>query len=155
MDKLEQFKQKMLKKYARLPKMDATRCEKACQSGACKFECCTVSGCSPKEMRLINKYIKKNKLALPLTKNMIGTGYIMPSFLPSSTDTITNEDILNFVKGKTKTPKCAYLGEKGCQIYEVRPAICRLFGAIKQMPCDKFPEEAESSVPAKDLLINF
>jgi len=154
MDKFEQLKQKMLKKYERLPKMDATRCEKACLSGACKFECCTVSGCSPKEMRLINKYIKKNRLSLPLTQNMIGTGYIMPSVRENG-EIIDDKGIVEFVKGTIKAPKCAYLGEKGCRIYEVRPAICRLFGAIKQMPCDKFPEEAESNMPASELLKNF
>ncbi len=154
MDKFENLKQKMLKKYERLPKMLGTSCEEACASKKCNFECCTVSGCSPKEVRLINKYIKKNNLALPLTQNMIGSGYIMPS-VQENGELIDDKAIVEFVKGTIKAPKCAYLGEKGCRIYEVRPAICRLFGAIKQMPCDKFPEEAESDMPASELLKNF
>ncbi len=154
MDKFENLKQKMLKKYERLPKMQGEDCAGACASGKCKFYCCTVSGCSPKETRLINKYIKKNKLGLPLTTQQIGSGCIMPSVRENG-ELIDDESIVEFVKGSIKPPKCAYLGEKGCRIYEVRPAICRLFGAIKQMPCDKFPEKAESDMPAKDLLINF
>lgn len=153
MDKYEHLKQKMFRKYSRFPKMAGNNCEKACASGKCKFECCTVSGCSEKERRLINKYIKRNKLELPLTNEVINKGYIMPS-IKEKGGFIDNTDIDDFVEGKIKNQICAYLGDKGCKIYEVRPAICRLFGAIKQMPCEHFPEEAKSDLPAREALIN-
>jgi len=155
-DKFENFKAKMFKKYERLPKMDATKCEQACRSGKCDFKCCTVSGCSDKEARFINKFIKKNKLDLPKTEMYIGDGYFIPSIKDGKLMSL--EDIVRFSTDKKEwknSPKCAYLGEKGCLIYEARPAICRLFGSIKQMPCELFPEEAKSDLPAKDLTNNF
>ena len=30
---------------------------------------------------------------------------------------------------------CPYLGENGCQVYEERPLICRLFGTTPSLPC--------------------
>ncbi|MEH6823206.1 MAG: YkgJ family cysteine cluster protein [Motiliproteus sp.] len=30
---------------------------------------------------------------------------------------------------------CPYLGDKGCQVYEERPLICRLFGTTANLPC--------------------
>ena len=30
---------------------------------------------------------------------------------------------------------CVYLGPNGCEVYEERPLICRLFGATPRMPC--------------------
>jgi Fe-S-cluster containining protein len=30
---------------------------------------------------------------------------------------------------------CPYLGENGCEVYEERPLICRLFGTIESLPC--------------------
>lgn len=30
---------------------------------------------------------------------------------------------------------CPYLGEKGCEVYEERPLICRLFGTTPKLPC--------------------
>ncbi len=30
---------------------------------------------------------------------------------------------------------CPYLGCKGCEVYEERPLICRLFGTTKSLPC--------------------
>jgi len=30
---------------------------------------------------------------------------------------------------------CPYLGENGCEVYEERPLICRLFGTTKNLPC--------------------
>ncbi|SHE20506.1 YkgJ family cysteine cluster protein [methanotrophic endosymbiont of Bathymodiolus puteoserpentis (Logatchev)] len=30
---------------------------------------------------------------------------------------------------------CPYLGEHGCEVYEERPLICRLFGTTKSLPC--------------------
>lgn len=31
---------------------------------------------------------------------------------------------------------CGYLSEGKCSIYEVRPAICRLFGVTEKLPCE-------------------
>jgi len=38
---------------------------------------------------------------------------------------------------------CAYLGENGCEVYEERPLICRLFGTTESLPCphQKRPEK--------------
>lgn len=30
---------------------------------------------------------------------------------------------------------CPYLGEKGCEVYDDRPLICRLFGTTPRLPC--------------------
>jgi len=30
---------------------------------------------------------------------------------------------------------CVHLGPNGCNVYEERPLICRLFGTTKRMPC--------------------
>jgi hypothetical protein len=38
---------------------------------------------------------------------------------------------------------CVYLGENGCEVYDERPLICRLFGTTPNMPCpnEQRPEE--------------
>jgi Fe-S-cluster containining protein len=38
---------------------------------------------------------------------------------------------------------CPYLGENGCEVYDERPLICRLFGTTPRMPCpnNRAPEE--------------
>ena len=30
---------------------------------------------------------------------------------------------------------CPYIGENGCDIYEHRPIVCRMFGVVKKMQC--------------------
>ncbi|WP_076718996.1 YkgJ family cysteine cluster protein [Motiliproteus sp. MSK22-1] len=30
---------------------------------------------------------------------------------------------------------CPYLGENGCEVYQERPLICRLFGTTASLPC--------------------
>lgn len=30
---------------------------------------------------------------------------------------------------------CPYIGKSGCDIYEDRPILCRLFGTVKKMEC--------------------
>lgn len=30
---------------------------------------------------------------------------------------------------------CPYLGKQGCEVYDERPLICRLFGTTPRMPC--------------------
>ena len=30
---------------------------------------------------------------------------------------------------------CPYLGEQGCEVYDERPLICRLFGTTPRLPC--------------------
>lgn len=110
--------------YQSLPTMKKSRCHELCMSGKCKFECCTITGCSAKERKNINNFIRENNLQLPfVTAMLMNRGYTLPFNNPEA-------------------PKCAYIGENGCRIYEVRPAICRLFGAVKQMPCEFQPEQA-------------
>jgi hypothetical protein len=38
---------------------------------------------------------------------------------------------------------CPHLGEQGCQVYEERPLICRLFGTTPRLACPngRWPEE--------------
>lgn len=122
------------KVYDTLPKVTGNVCQKKCESGECKFECCSITGCSNKEKHLINKYINKFDLDLPyVTCNDSHNNFILPA---TGMDT---KDINKI--------KCAYIGDKGCKIYEVRPAICRLFGACKQMMCTYFPDQAKEDYP--------
>jgi uncharacterized protein len=32
---------------------------------------------------------------------------------------------------------CPHLGENGCEVYEERPLICRLFGTTPSLPCPR------------------
>lgn len=123
--------------YKKLPKMKPGVCEQACYSGKCNFECCTVTGCSTKEKHLINRTILKENLNLPFVNNQYDPGYVLPNSLG-----VRN---IQEAIGATKKLVCSYLTSKGCAIYEIRPLICRLFGACKEMPCIHF----------KDLLIEF
>lgn len=35
-----------------------------------------------------------------------------------------------------ETGKCGYLNDRGrCDVYEVRPLVCRVFGASQKLPC--------------------
>jgi len=38
---------------------------------------------------------------------------------------------------------CPYLGKHGCEVYDERPLICRLFGTTPRMPCpnNQAPEQ--------------
>jgi len=38
-------------------------------------------------------------------------------------------------KRKATSLTCPYVGEKGCDIYEERPLMCRLFGAVEDLKC--------------------
>ncbi len=78
----------------------------------------------------------------------------MNYILPNSAN-FKNMSMKEFSSKSGRGIKCSYLTEKGCGIYEVRPAICRLFGAIKQMSCSYFPEEAKTDMPANEVLVNF
>jgi len=135
---------KSLKKiYEQLPSMTPGKCDGACKSGQCKFECCTISGCSAREARAINWHIIIHRLKLPLMKKK----QRLPDgsyFLPNDYDPLVYYD-------NEKTIKCAYLTDKGCAIYPVRPGICRLFGTCKEMVCTHFPEEATRTFPFANL----
>lgn len=110
-------------------------------NGQCT-ECCTVSFCSNRERHLINKFIKHNNLDIPYIGEMsMGWGYVLPN----------TKDAIRFSK-ETPDVKCSYLVENKCAIYEVRPAICRMHGACKQMPCSYFPEEAKGDMPFEKLV---
>lgn len=43
--------------------------------------------------------------------------------------------------------KCGFLRDGQCSIYEVRPWVCRAFGVVRQMPCSRFPQEAQLDMP--------
>lgn len=153
MDKFLKLKEKMDRRYDRLPAMDGEKCSKACQSGKCKFECCTITGCTEKEKRLINKFIARNGLEFPLIKATLEMNYILPNNL--NIESMSVDEFTKLALKKKWDVKCSYLTEKGCGIYEVRPAICRMFGAIKQMSCPHFPEEAKEDMPANEIMVNF
>ncbi|UZE96398.1 YkgJ family cysteine cluster protein [Alkalimarinus alittae] len=56
------------------------------------------------------------------------------SRLPIKTDAEHDAALENF--------DCVHLGPNGCEVYEERPLICRLFGTTPRMPCpnDRRPE---------------
>ena len=41
---------------------------------------------------------------------------------------------------------------KRCRVYSVRPAACRMFGVVQEMPCPFFPEAVRMSLPAKQAI---
>ena len=47
--------------------------------------------------------------------------------LPIKTDKEHEEALAEF--------NCVYLGENGCEVYDERPLICRLFGTTPNLPC--------------------
>lgn len=34
-----------------------------------------------------------------------------------------------------ETLNCPHLGPQGCQVYDQRPILCRLFGTVESLPC--------------------
>ena len=120
--------------YKKVPKFDSFDCKKQCESGKCKFECCTCSGCTNVEAVLINAHIKNNKLDLPLITSKGSIGYM----LPNSNGVTNAKRLFEGEEGfkDVTTSRCLYLGRTGCKIYNQRPMICRLFGLTKLMPCE-------------------
>jgi Fe-S-cluster containining protein len=128
------LKENLQKIYDGLPKMTPGKCAELCKSGKCKNECCRKSACSRQEKHLINRFLARSHLNLPFVNEIYFYGYLLPH------------------TGTQEEPKCAYLKDGVCAIYEVRPALCRLFGAIKEMSCSHFPEEAKIDMPPSDLV---
>ncbi len=48
---------------------------------------------------------------------------------------------------------CQYIADGGCGIYEQRPIVCRLFGAIKKLKCPRGCEPEEALDPTTERLI--
>lgn len=115
--------------YKEIPECK-NNCQKLCLSGKCKFECCTVTGCAPIEAVLINTYIKKERLSLPLIKDKVLWGYLLPN-----SGNIKQVEMSDILEDKFADFRCSYLSDKGCLIYEQRPIICRLFGLVETMIC--------------------
>lgn len=42
---------------------------------------------------------------------------------------------------------CVYLGPQGCEVYDQRPLICRLFGTTERLPCPRGMAPAEAIEP--------
>ena len=42
---------------------------------------------------------------------------------------------------------CPYLGDNGCQVYEERPLICRIFGTTPSLPCPNACAPVEMIAP--------
>jgi Fe-S-cluster containining protein len=42
---------------------------------------------------------------------------------------------------------CPYLGDKGCEVYEERPLICRLFGTTPSLPCPNSCAPSKMTLP--------
>lgn len=46
---------------------------------------------------------------------------------------------------------CGFLGKDNlCRIYEVRPFICRAYGVTVEIPCPRFPNAAQISLPPEE-----
>ena len=43
---------------------------------------------------------------------------------------------------------CPYLGERGCEVYQERPLICRLFGTTPSLPCPQGLMPTQMIAPA-------
>jgi hypothetical protein len=43
---------------------------------------------------------------------------------------------------------CVHLGPKGCEVYDQRPLICRLFGTTERLPCPRGQRPDELIEPA-------
>jgi uncharacterized protein len=50
---------------------------------------------------------------------------------------------------------CPHLGENGCQVYEERPLICRLFGTTPQLACPNGKRPEVMIDPAIEQKIHF
>lgn len=52
--------------------------------------------------------------------------------------------------------KCPFVGEGGCSIYDVRPMVCRLFGAVDhpmmKCPMGSAPEKLLTDAQSRELL---
>ena len=88
-------------------------CQKKCQNS------CAQIRCSLSELNLIKKFCKAN-----------GLKYI-------NVNGANNHMLKQSLKGKVTSDDlmCKYLKDGTCTIHEVRPAICRLFGAADDLPC--------------------
>jgi len=53
------------------------------------------------------------------------------------------------VKWEPRDPlTCGFLDKKNrCRIYIARPFLCRVYGAVKELPCPYYPEAARASFP--------
>lgn len=144
------LKAEVNKIYNKLPEISG--CEKACKNKKCDFECCTITGCAPVEMILINSYIERNKLNLPKITEKTLWGYLLPN-----KDNINNlkeypdtTEKLEAAMKLAETTKCSYLSEeRGCLIYEQRPLICRLFGTTNEMNCEH--TKCERLIPLEEV----
>jgi uncharacterized protein len=107
----------------------------------------------------INNQIDKSKQGLPVTKNSQKIRFLrerIPSFkckegchdccgpVTASTDEMARFPVKSDEEHEVALAEynCPYLGDKGCQVYDERPLICRLFGTTPHLPCpnDKGPE---------------
>jgi len=41
---------------------------------------------------------------------------------------------------------------KRCRVYSVRPAACRMFGVVQEMPCEFYPDAVRMSLPARSAI---
>lgn len=65
----------------------------------------------------------------------------------AATDIRPNSVSLDLPPGK-EVPKCNLLSADGrCSVYDIRPTICRLWGAVEGMPC---PQNCKGSASITD-----
>lgn len=96
-----------------LNKIPNSNCEGKCQ------ESCGPIIVSRIENRSIEKYCKENKTkfkAFPTKLNPL--------------------ELLKHIQDPSSCTLCHYLKNNKCSIYKVRPAICRMWGTVKEMPCE-------------------
>ena len=59
----------------------------------------------------------------------------------------TEDNDIHWIKGEGI--QCGFAQDGKCNIYDVRPWVCRAFGVVKQLPCSRFPEAAVIDFPLK------
>ena len=116
---------KVKKAWDIIPVVD---CQKKCQDN------CTQIRCSVSELHLIKKFCEANGLKYI---NINGENdHVMKKSLKQ---TMTYDDIV-----------CKYLKDGTCSIHEVRPAICRFYGAVDDLPCPHGCKVVGSVMKAND-----
>lgn len=96
--------------YADIPKIDC--------KGLC-FDSCGLISANKREREQIRDYRRTRNLPYhPLA------GTSLKAMKNTLDQSLANESI-----------RCPYFKDKRCTVYEVRPAICRLWGVTDAMPC--------------------
>jgi Fe-S-cluster containining protein len=137
----------LLDVYEKIPHV---KCVPGCSA------CCGPVVVGKTELVRIKKWLKARGMKLkPLHKDLT-CGYVQMTFLSSNRKTSTKKGIQN---GTAFSARSQDMSERGrCMIYNVRPLLCRLFGAVRGEPRLKcrfleLPENALSSEQANEMMV--